>query len=65
MHRISSLFVMFGLLALPKIASAETFKDFPVVDSKCSSRVADAPDSHTREGALNCGPAATASSQAR
>jgi hypothetical protein len=49
-----TLLVMFGLLALPAMAVAETFKDVPVVDTNCSKKVADAPDSHTRECALRC-----------
>jgi hypothetical protein len=47
-------FGILGLLALPVIASAETFKDVAVVDSNCSKKVADAPDSHTRACALKC-----------
>jgi hypothetical protein len=48
------LLVALGLLILPGIAAAETFKDVPVVDANCSKKVADAPDSHTRECALKC-----------
>jgi len=43
-----------ALIALPVIASAETFKDVPVVDANCSAKVAGAPDSHTRACALKC-----------
>lgn len=43
-----------ALIALPVIASAETFKDVPVVDANCSTKVAGAPDSHTRACALKC-----------
>jgi hypothetical protein len=43
-----------GLLLVPGIAGAETFKDVPVVDVNCSSKVASAPDSHTRDCALKC-----------
>ena len=46
--------VVFGLLALPQIAAAETFKDVPVVDTNCSAKVASAPDTHTRACALKC-----------
>jgi len=46
--------VVLGLLILPGIAAAETFKDVPVVDANCSKKVADSPDSHTRECALKC-----------
>jgi hypothetical protein len=34
--------------------AAETFKNVPVVDSNCSAKIADSPDSHTRECALKC-----------
>jgi len=47
-------FVPLGLLLLPGIAAAETFKGVPVVDSNCSKKVGDAPDNHTRECALKC-----------
>jgi hypothetical protein len=43
-----------GLLALPLVASAETFKDVSVVDVNCSAKAAAAPDSHTRACALKC-----------
>lgn len=43
-----------GMLALPALASAETYKDVPVVDVNCSARAAAAPDSHTRACALKC-----------
>jgi len=49
-----SLLVMLGLLVLPAAAAGEAFKDVPVVDSNCSKKVADAPDSHSRECALKC-----------
>ncbi|MGH9736076.1 MAG: hypothetical protein ACRD8A_15975 [Candidatus Acidiferrales bacterium] len=39
---------------LPAVASAKTFKDVPVVDSNCSARVINSPDSHTRACALKC-----------
>jgi hypothetical protein len=45
---------LLGTLALPAFASAETFNDVPVVDSNCSKKVADNPDSHTRACALKC-----------
>jgi hypothetical protein len=41
-----------GLLALPVVASAETFKDVAVVDVNCSAKAAAAPDTHTRACAL-------------
>lgn len=43
-----------GMLALPALASAETYKDVPVVDVNCSARAAAAPDTHTRACALKC-----------
>lgn len=43
-----------GMLALPALATAETYKDVPVVDASCSARVASAPDTHTRACALKC-----------
>jgi len=46
--------VMLGLLALPEVLAAETFKDVSVVDSNCAKKVADAPDAHPRECALKC-----------
>ena len=52
MRKVCWLFV--ALMALPVIASAETFKDVPVVDANCSAKVANAPDSHTRACALKC-----------
>jgi len=42
------------LLAMSAIASAETFKDVPVVDVNCSKKVAGAPDAHPRACALKC-----------
>lgn len=43
-----------GLLIMPGVAGAATFKDVPVVDVNCSSKVASAPDTHTRDCALKC-----------
>lgn len=53
MRKIGYL-ALLGLFALPGIASAETYKDVPVVDSNCSKKVADNPDGHTRSCALKC-----------
>jgi len=39
---------LLGLFALPAFAATETFTDVPVVDSNCSKKVADNPDSHPR-----------------
>ncbi len=43
-----------GLMASPALAATKSFKDVPVVDVNCSSKVADNPDVHTRECALKC-----------
>lgn len=53
MRKISYL-ALLGLLVLPALASAETYKDVPVVDVNCSAKVASAPDTHTRACALKC-----------
>jgi len=53
MRKVSFL-AMLGLLVLPEVLAAETFKDVPVVDTNCSKKVADAPDNHPRECALKC-----------
>ena len=53
MKKLSYL-VLLGLLALPAVSAAETFNNVPVVDSNCSKKVADNPDSHTRACALKC-----------
>jgi hypothetical protein len=45
---------MLGFLALPALASAETYKNVAVVDANCSAKVAADPDSHTRACALKC-----------
>ena len=45
---------MLGLLILPGIAAAEMFNDVSVIDADCSKKLADAPDSHTRECARKC-----------
>ena len=54
MCKMCLLVMLVGLVALPGIAATETFKDVSVVDSNCSKKVADAPDTHTRECALKC-----------
>lgn len=43
-----------GLTALPFTASAETWKDVPVVDTLCLSKVKADPDKHTTQCALQC-----------
>ena len=39
---------------MPALAAVETYKDVPVVDVNCSTKVAADPDSHTRACALKC-----------
>jgi hypothetical protein len=41
-------------LSLPALAATESFTNVPVVDVKCSTKVADAPDTHTQQCALAC-----------
>src|SRR5438309_8640495 len=53
MGKVAYLAVL-GMLALPAVAAAETYKDVPVVDVNCSKKVAADPDSHTRACALKC-----------
>ena len=53
MRKLASLFLLFGLYALPSFA-AETYKDVPVVDVNCSKKVAADPDAHSRACALKC-----------
>jgi hypothetical protein len=43
-----------GMLALPAVAAAETYKDVPVLDVNCSKKAVADPDSHTRACALKC-----------
>jgi hypothetical protein len=47
-------FSVLGMLALPAVAAAATYKDVPVVDVNCSKKAAADPDSHTRPCALKC-----------
>ena len=54
MRILASLFLLFGLSAMPALAAVETYKDVPVVDGNCSKKVAADPDSHTRPCALKC-----------
>jgi len=53
MGKLAYLLLM-GMLALPAVAVAETYKDVPVVDVNCSKKAAADPDSHTRACALKC-----------
>ena len=43
-----------GLLAFPLWASAEEWKNVPVVDTQCISKVKADPDKHTKQCALQC-----------
>ena len=54
MRKLASFFVLLGLSAIPTFAAVETYKDVPVVDVNCSTKVAADPDSHTRACALKC-----------
>lgn len=53
MRKTAVLVSLLALLALPLFA-AETYKNVPVVDVNCSSKVTADPDSHTRACALKC-----------
>jgi hypothetical protein len=48
------LVTVVGLMALPLTAAAETWKDVPVVDTLCLSKVKADPDKHTTHCALQC-----------
>jgi len=48
------LMTLAGLVALPLVAAAETWKDVPVVDTQCLSKVKADPDKHTTQCALQC-----------
>jgi hypothetical protein len=54
MRKLASFLVLFGLRAMPALGAAETYKNVPVVDVNCSSKVAADPDSHPRACALKC-----------
>ena len=48
------LTILSGLLALPLAAAAETWKNVPVIDTLCLTKVKANPDSHTTACALQC-----------
>ncbi len=52
--RARMLATVVGLMALPFTAAAETWKDVPVVDTLCLSKVKADPDKHTTQCALQC-----------
>ena len=54
MRKLASLFVLLSLVAIPCLATDQTYKDVAVVDVNCSQKVAADPDSHTRACALKC-----------
>jgi uncharacterized membrane protein YphA (DoxX/SURF4 family) len=54
MRKIAATLVLFGFSAFPALAASETFKDVSVVDVNCSKKVAENPDAHTRDCALQC-----------
>jgi hypothetical protein len=54
MTKYICVFAIAGFLSLPALAATESFSNVPVVDVKCSTKVADAPDAHTRQCALAC-----------
>jgi hypothetical protein len=54
MRKLVLFCLLLGLCAVPALATAETYKDVPVVDVNCSKKVAANADSHTRACALKC-----------
>jgi len=53
MKRIA-IVALAALAVLPVEASADTWKDVPVVDTQCLSKVKADPDKHTKQCALQC-----------
>jgi hypothetical protein len=49
-----AILVVAGVLAVPGSASAETWKNVPVVDTLCLNDVKADPDKHTKDCALEC-----------
>jgi hypothetical protein len=54
MRKLASFLLLFGLCAIPAFGAAQNYKNVPVVDVNCSSKVAADPDSHPRACALKC-----------
>jgi len=52
--KIRALTILAGLLALPLAATAETWKNVPVIDTSCLAKVKADPDKHTTACALQC-----------
>jgi len=48
------LFALTAMLALPLVASAETWKNVSVIDTSCLSKVKADPDKHPKACALQC-----------
>ena len=48
------LLTLVGMMSLPLLAAAETWKSVSVSDTQCVSRVKVDPDKHTTECALKC-----------
>lgn len=48
------VFIAAALLAFPLGAAAETWKDVPVIDTLCVTKVKAEPDKHTKQCALQC-----------
>jgi hypothetical protein len=48
------LLTLVGLMSLPLLAAAETWKSVSVIDTQCVSKVKADPDKHTTECALKC-----------
>ena len=49
-----SIAILVVLLAFPVAATAETWKNVPLMDSYCLKDAKDDPDKHTKECALQC-----------
>jgi len=54
MKKLAVFLVLLGLGALPALGATATFNNVPVVDVRCSRKVAANPDAHTRACALIC-----------
>jgi len=48
------LLALVGMMGLPFLAAAETWKDVSVIDTQCVSKVKADPDKHTTQCALQC-----------
>ncbi len=50
----ASFAILAGLLALPSLAAAETWKNVAVIDTLCLKEFRAEPDKHTTDCALQC-----------